>query len=44
MIDRWPAALFLGLLVVVFVNLGFVWVAVATAPDIDPSYTNTQQR
>jgi hypothetical protein len=42
--NRWPVILFVGMAVVVAVNLGFIWVAVATAPDIDPSYSGTQER
>jgi hypothetical protein len=42
--DRWPFFLALGLTLMVVVNLAFAWIAVSTAPDIEPSYTRSQER
>lgn len=40
----WPAAIGLGLLLVVAVNLGFAWIAVHHAPEIERSYERTEHR
>ena len=34
----WPVGIATGLLLVVLVNFGFIWVAVHNAPDVEPSY------
>lgn len=40
---RWPAAIVLGLLLVVLVNVGFIVVAVTGADEVVESYT-TEER
>jgi hypothetical protein len=42
--ERWPVFIAIGLGIVVLVNLGFITVAIAYAPDVEPSYSNTQDR
>jgi hypothetical protein len=40
----WPVAIASGLLLVVVVNVAFIWVAVRTAPQIEPSYEHATVR
>jgi len=35
---RWPAAIAIGLGLVVLVNIGMSWIAISNAPDVVPSY------
>lgn len=42
--ERWPLIIAGGLLVVVLVNAGFIWIAIHSAPEIEPSYEMTQDR
>lgn len=43
--DRiWPLAIGLGLLLVVLVNAGFVWVAVTHPAIVEPSYSEAGAR
>lgn len=42
--ERWPVFIAIGLGLVVLVNGVMIAVAVANAPDVDPSYTNSQDR
>lgn len=42
--NRWPVFLAAGLTVVVLVNLAMIWIAIETAPDVEPSYSQTQDR
>jgi hypothetical protein len=42
--SRWPVFIAVGLGVVVMVNAAFIYVAIATAPDVDPTYTHNQDR
>lgn len=45
MSDRaWPMGIAAGLLVVVLVNVGFIWVALGHAPDVEPSYHLVKER
>ena len=39
----WPAAIIGGLLLVVFVNAAFIWIAVSGADEVVPSYA-TEER
>lgn len=39
----WPAAIIGGLLLVVFVNVAFIWIAVSGADEVVPSYA-TEER
>jgi hypothetical protein len=41
---EWPLLLSVGLGVVVLVNASFVWLALSTQPDIEPSYTQAARR
>lgn len=40
----WPVAIASGLLLVVAVNLAFIWIAIETAPEIEPSYEHAAVR
>lgn len=42
--EPWPYYLAGGLLIVVLVNAVFIWTAVSTAPEIDPSYEHAAVR
>ncbi len=42
--ERWPLIIAAGLLVVVMVNGGFVWIALSNAPTIERSYEMDQDR
>lgn len=35
---RWPMGIAAGLLIVVAVNVAFIWIALDTAPEVDPDY------
>jgi len=35
---RWPAAIAIGLLVMILVNLAFIYIAVSGADEVVPSY------
>jgi hypothetical protein len=35
---RWPIGIAAALIVVVAVNVAFIWIAVTTAPEIEASY------
>jgi len=42
--DRlWPRLIVAGLLVVVLVNVAFIWIAVSGADDVVPSYTEEER-
>ena len=43
-VEPWPMILGGGLLVVVLVNVGFIWIALSNAPQIERSYEMTQDR
>lgn len=43
-VERWPLILGSGLLLVVMVNLGFIWVAVTNAPTVERSYELDEDR
>lgn len=36
---RWPIAIIIGILVVMFVNFGFIYIAVSGADEVVESYT-----
>lgn len=42
--ERWPVFIAVGLGLVVLMNVVMIAIAVSHAPDVDPSYTNTQDR
>lgn len=41
--EPWPYVIAAGFLIVILVNIGFIVIAVQTAPALDPSYNTTER-